>query len=306
MNKRKVSHRKNTPQRVALDKRLEHVVPQFSSFYIEEPKLVFGNGQVSVDPKAGLSEHGPVGWQNEPGKTIQIGLIGTGEGIQSFLSFLQNCQNRVTAGFNKRNKPLDPHTYPDFPGCNAGEMFRSHFVSNNNAFHRTLHEDLFTKALSASTEESRIKEIVALIVREIKALARLEPGPSVVVILLPRDVEHELAHVGAAMASRRSVASSKERFLARLMKDSKSGQGMLTLDFDTDDGKDVDGFWNIHHALKAHAMGFELPTQIIWESTLKEEQLSSVAWNLFTALYYKAGNIPWRLQLLPDNKHYSR
>ena len=74
---------------------------------------------------------------------------------------------------------------------------------------------------------------------------------------------------------------------------------MLTLDFDTDDGKDVDGFWNIHHALKAHAMGFELPTQIIWESTLKEEQLSSVAWNLFTALYYKCRKHPLAFAVAP-------
>lgn len=46
-----------------------------------------------------------------------------------------------------------------------------------------------------------------------------------------------------------------------------------------------------------------LPTQLIWERSLKGEQTSqdpaSIAWNLVTGLYYKAGNIPWEVEGLP-------
>jgi hypothetical protein len=31
---------------------------------------------------------------------------------------------------------------------------------------------------------------------------------------------------------------------------------------------------------------------------------ASIAWNLLTALYYKAGNRPWQLQMLPENACY--
>lgn len=41
-------------------------------------------------------------------------------------------------------------------------------------------------------------------------------------------------------------------------------------------------------------------TQLLWESTLRDPNLATIAWNIFTALYYKAGNSPWRLQTLPE------
>jgi hypothetical protein len=74
--------------------------------------------------------------------------------------------------------------------------------------------------------------------------------------------------------------------------------------FDTADESESSaqrGFYNLHHALKAHAMRSGLTTQVVWESTLRDPNLSSVAWNLLTALYYKAGNHPWRLQTLPED-----
>lgn len=74
--------------------------PLFRAFYLEEPKLVFANGGVSVDPKAGLNDFGPYGHQ--PGRVIKIGLVGTGKGIQAFRDFLRRAQGRLSPGLNKR------------------------------------------------------------------------------------------------------------------------------------------------------------------------------------------------------------
>jgi hypothetical protein len=287
-----------------LHKRLERVTPLFHSFYIEEPRLVFAGGNLSVDPKGGLEAYGPYGAEREGTKTIQIGVVGTATGIQDFANFLNTCQTPIKAGFNKRNKPLDPHTHPDFPGCDAAHTFRSRFASEHKAFQRTIHPEFFSQALRASDAEAKIRDVVSLLVVELEALNNLDPAPDVIVVLLPPDAEHEIAHVGAAMTRRKIPMSAKERFLARLKRDETSGQGLLTLSFDEDRPTEHVGFWNIHHAFKAHAMRFDIPTQLMWESTLRNEQLSSAAWNLFTALYYKAGNTPWRLQLLPDNTCY--
>lgn len=52
-------------------------------------------------------------------------------------------------------------------------------------------------------------------------------------------------------------------------------------------------------------MRYALPTQIVWESTLRGKTLTqdpaTMAWNFFTALYHKANNIPWQLEWLPDD-----
>lgn len=68
------------------------------------------------------------------------------------------------------------------------------------------------------------------------------------------------------------------------------------------------GGFDIHHALKAHAMRFALPTKIVWEDHLRGQGLTqdpaSMAWNFFTALYYKAGNVPWLIQHVPPNICY--
>jgi len=47
-----------------------------------------------------------------------------------------------------------------------------------------------------------------------------------------------------------------------------------------------------------------LPTQIVWESTLRGKNVTqdpaTMAWNLFTAIYHKANNVPWQLETLPE------
>lgn len=46
-------------------------------------------------------------------------------------------------------------------------------------------------------------------------------------------------------------------------------------------------------------MQYALPTQLVWESTLTRsrdtQDPATMAWNFFTAVYYKAGNVPWKL-----------
>src|SRR5260370_20520053 len=59
---------------------IEQAPPTFPSFFIPEPKLVFGDGDLSVDPRTGLAAFGPVasGLSNP---AIRVGIIGTGKGI---------------------------------------------------------------------------------------------------------------------------------------------------------------------------------------------------------------------------------
>jgi len=57
--------------------------------------------------------------------------------------------------------------------------------------------------------------------------------------------------------------------------------------------------WNFHDVLKAHCITARVPIQLIrpstWRGTSGVEDPATRAWNLITALYYKAGGKPWRL-----------
>jgi hypothetical protein len=293
------------PRRRLLDDLVRTNPPEFNAFYIEEPKLVFGDGALSVDPKAGLENYGPFGSKGAKANTVHIGVVGTGDGIQAFLGFLNTSQSRIHAGFNTRGKPLDPLCFPDFPGCSPDHTFRAKFETNLSHV-RVVPEEYFNHAAAEVNEQRRIEAVVKLFTDQIVAIADLEPGPDVVVLVMPPSVEAACAAIGAVFAKQRVRLSPQERFQRGMEREaSQTGQAMLALDFDTAERVDADiGFFNIHHALKAHAMQSGLTTQLMWESTFKDAHLASVAWNLFTALYYKAGNNPWRLQSLSDNTCY--
>ncbi len=57
----------------------------------------------------------------------------------------------------------------------------------------------------------------------------------------------------------------------------------------------TDGPFDLHDAVKAAAAQFGLSTQIITDEALRYRCRASVAWRLATALYAKAGWIPWKL-----------
>lgn len=274
--------------------------PGFRAFYIEEPKLVFASGGVSVDPKAGINDHGPYGYNQ--GQVVKIGLIGTGKGIQTFKDFLRVAHGKLSPGLNKRGKPLDPNTFPDFPGCSELLTYRANFVADNPSHQRIIPLDFFGRALAASNDQERIRQVVDLIVKQLQAIAALEETPDVVVIVLPSEVEEVCSGVGVPLSRQKTRLTPLQHLQRKHDRETqKTGQSFLDLEFDDPDGETSQtAYFNIHHALKAHAMGAGLSTQLVWESTFSNSNLASIAWNFFTALYYKAGNNPWRLQSLPD------
>lgn len=217
----------------------------------------------------------------------------------------QAARETVSPGLNTRGKTLDPHTNPDFPGWADGRTFGANFLCSTSVHQRSIHLEYFLNAISAAREEAKIKEVVRLVLKEVEALNNLEPAPDVIVAVLPPEVENQIAHVGAAMSRRRVTLSPRERFLKGVKADSDKGQITFDFGFDSEEEYEVNsGYWNFHHAFKAHAMKFAVPTQMVWQTTLHEQNQASVSWNLLTALYYKSGSSPWRLQTLPDTTCY--
>jgi hypothetical protein len=296
------------PKSPVMDVLIRQTTPTFESFFIEEPRLVFANAGLSVDPKEGLERFGPYEADKGANRVIRVGIIGSGIGIQTFAAYLEKCRGRVPAGFSGKGKPYDVLCFPDFPGCADDRSFRCSFVTETG-IQRIVPDEYFEHAVKPAQESARLQEVVELLTKEVAALADLESAPDVVVFVMPKMVEDECATVGAAFRGVKVKLTQGQKFERKLHKDLvNKGQSFLRMDFDLVDEGERHGFWNIHHALKAHCMKYGLPSQLIWQSTLTGEggtqDQASIAWNILTALYYKAGNRPWHLQTLAENTCY--
>lgn len=82
-----------------------------------------------------------------------------------------------------------------------------------------------------------------------------------------------------------SSALERSTWLSRLQDDEQTEEDFLKRD--------------LRHALKARAMADKLPIQIVTQRLLTDgpnsEAPATRAWNFCVGLYYKAGNVPWRL-----------
>lgn len=288
-----------------LDALIDKSPPAFGTLFIQEPKLVFGGNQTSVDSKTGIDRHGPYLTVNSP---IRIGVIGTGSGIDAFKEYLEKGRSRISPGRNARGRFYDSLAFPDFPGISATTSFRTEFVTDTN-LQRPIPEELFRKAVEPANVSTKLRQVVELVAKELAALADSEPGPNVVAVVMPPSVEKECATVGAAVRGTKLILTPAKKIERRFERErEKTGQEFFPFDFRESLEEGQKGFWNIHHALKAHAMRFALPTQIVWQDRLRgfgvTQDPASMAWNFFTALYYKAGNIPWLLQHVAPNTCY--
>lgn len=283
---------------------IETFSPTFEAFYIPEPKLVFAGGKASVDPKEGIDAYGPF-HKARAQKQVKIGIVGLGENIQSALILLQSWERRVSPGLNSKDRAYDPKCFPYFPGNSSDTGFCCEFVSEVG-LHRTLRERDFEEALKHQDAREKLRSIVDMFVKECEALDSLEDAPDVVLLCLPENLKKFFGPSGS-LSSKQIESSLPKKTNRKLIDEMElTGQLPIPLIFDSDPTDEaLEGHFNLHHALKARCMKFNFPIQYIWERTLKKDGLTqdpaSVAWNLSSALYYKAGNVPWQIQTMPDN-----
>lgn len=284
----------------ALLKRTQY---QFAASYCPEPRLRFAENQLSANPKRGIAGHGPLEeFKNRP--VIRVGVVGTPESIDHFSTYVASITGNVSAGTNARDKPFDPIVYPDFPGINPDAAFRVD-LRLEASHQRPISQKYLEQDLKPSSAVDQIKNVIARIGEELDVLGDLDPQPDVVTVVMPPFIQDACQHVGDEMRRRPAAALTPTEAFAKKMttEESKTSQGFFDFAFADDTPTGDVGFWNFHHALKAHAMRAGIPTQLIWERSLRGEQTTqdpaSIAWNLMTGLYYKAGNIPWEVEGLP-------
>lgn len=290
------------PAPVLWDELLRQSPSAFTVRHIPEPALSFRGGGRSVDPKTGIELFGPAALDHGPRGSIRAGVIGTGDTITQLHHWVDRARGRIDAGLNARGKPYDPFLAPAFPGFTADGAFGCD-VTFTDRLTVTLTQTQVERCLAAGTFEGRVRAAVELIAGHLSALADKGPPPDVVICAMPQAVEDACGRQANDPAVRRRAPRAdrvRERRAARdLLRGQRSLFDLLPAGED-DDGPEPTGFRSFRNALKAHAMRAKVATQLVWESTLggsrRLQDPATVAWNFFTALYFKAENMPWELR----------
>jgi hypothetical protein len=230
---------------------------------LEEPELEFGGGGRHVDIRFGIKDHGPFDLQAPKApKEVRIGLIGTAETVEGTSRWIEKCSQGIA-----QKESRQPNLFPAFPPVTSTSSFCSEFSTDPTR----------TRILSSNAIEAvgrvegialRIQRAAELFIKEIEFLVE-NSNHSVIMCALPLD-------------------------LLELLFEERTGPGRKDL----------------HHLMKARTMEFRIPIQLILPSTYDESKArkqkragtprplqveATRAWNIFSALYYKAGGTPWRL-----------
>lgn len=250
--------------------------------FLQEPELEFGSGR-HIDIKFGLMEHGPLDFENPLApKKIKLGIVGTSEAIEGVTKWLEKCRGGIPAKPSKR-----PNLFPRFPGFGEAAHLEADFVIDSQ-LQRPIPVRRFEDLCRGAKTDDKLKEIGELFLVELEYLSQTTTA-DVFICAFP-------------FALVEFLDQDEDEIISPDQDEDENIEG---------EGVHVPSKLILHDYLKAKAMRFRKPTQIIRPGTYDErkrlkrrhpsgdrKQLqdeATRAWNLYTALYYKAGGAPWRL-----------
>jgi hypothetical protein len=263
----------------------------------DEPQLEFYGGQALDHPRDGLTLFGPVDSHgiSKP-RHVRLGLIGTQAGIQAFSSFLSVLRKPILS--DERYADV---LWPHFPGFE--EAFHSLLPDEAN-----WHEIVDLRSLEGAALQgdpyARVFGVTALYLDAVRRMKRTDVVCDVLVLVVPDFVWTNCRPKSRVRAALGKSLSKSTVTLRRQMDDLFDGYSSDQYEYSLD----------FRRQIKARVMEFDVPIQIIRESTLGlsspkfgERQLTPLsdrAWNIGTALYYKSGGKPWKLNGARDGVCY--
>lgn len=266
---------------------------------LPEPDLNFRYGQPMIDPRDGLSIFGPfdTDMSSHPSSII-YGVIGTNDGLEKFRKFTQIITSPILTDM----KEYDYKNWPHFPGFEA--TYECKFPDIPAFTYEVVKGQLLNEVKNYDAHK-RASKLVEMYLEGFDIAAKRDENLGVMFCIVPDIVWkycRPLSKVEEGIGER---ISAKERKLRRKGKD-------LFGSYNPDDYRRSVDF---RRQLKARAMSYGVPIQIIKESTLalhagedtntsKDSPRSAVAWFLSTAIYYKTGGKPWRLGTARDGVCY--
>ncbi len=266
-----------------------------------EPRLRFGHEQLLEDPKDGLMLFGPA----EKLHGIHYGVIGTPDGIRQFEAWASKLKQAVPAD----SKVTSSITYPGFE-----TLFRTAWDDAPRVKIEIDPEQLRSK-VNLTDAHQRVFDTVELFSAPIIRWVKEEDAKAALwFVVVPEEVWklcRPRSTISKAEGIQPDVALSHAKAIELL------GEPDLFDDANTAAGKHL--FENhFHNQLKAKLLGCEAITQLVRQTTIapleyltskgersrKMQDDATVAWNLTTGIYYKAGAKPWTLADIRDGVCY--
>lgn len=270
----------------------------FKLAILDEPQLEFRYNQRMQDPHDGLSLLGPFDFDSPSHpESITYAVIGTPKGIELFerWSYLMSKPS-ITA------EEDNPILWPSFPGFDAafGSKWQnltawSYPIERTNLLENTRSNDPYKRAY----------QVVNKYLNGLRIGRKRDEVFDIFICIVPDEV-----YTNCRIKSR--VPDGIGPKISKRELDLKTrGQIDIFDSFEVDQYRLSNDF---RRQIKARAMSYGVPIQIIRESTLTTiknksqiRQITSMSdrmWNLSTALYYKAGGKPWRLSTARDGVCY--
>ncbi|NET10483.1 MAG: hypothetical protein F6K16_38450 [Symploca sp. SIO2B6] len=143
-------------------KPLELKIPQISTQFFDEPKLLFAKGGVHTNPQLGITLYGPRSlYTSRHKQEVHIGFIGTEEAIEKARNFYMNLAEGIP----------DDNNQIDFPGCKIDRGFRCELRIDDNLFESITRKEILD-ILDVRRQEERFNSCVELLKRKLELLTQ--------------------------------------------------------------------------------------------------------------------------------------
>ncbi len=229
--------------------------------HLAEPDLQFADDRRHVDPRVGLADYGPPDYRTpEAPKSVRLGVLGESQDVAACLDWLTSAMSGLR-GKESQYRNL----FRSFPTCGEDGPLRCDFSIVDSLVHPIPRKDV-TAALNLAEPEATI-QLARLYTDHLRSMSE-SASADVILCVKPS---------GMTVAEEAKVPPGGPRAP------------------------------EFHDLLKAKAMGASTHTQVVTEtlwtgkktakrgSSSPAQDAATRAWNLFPALYYKAGGTPWRL-----------
>jgi hypothetical protein len=265
---------------------------------LPEPTIEFGLHQRLHDPHDGLALFGPFDAASgvHP-KSVTYAAVGTPEGLSAFRAWSHMMRGAAVADPLRDQvgrRPLNETLWPAYPG------FEAAFLSTwpeSAVWEKQLDRAELLRLASDADPNKRAFGVVNSYLDVVETALRGDARPVVIVCIVPEEVWLNCRPESRVVGAIGDRITPSERSVRR------AGQTNL---FDSYDPEQYRLSVDFRRQMKARVMEYEVPIQIVRETTLRLgprtsdnprllTPLPDRAWILSTALYYKAGAKPWKL-----------
>lgn len=288
------------------------ILIKIEAIYLEEENLVFGGMHEEKDPRLGLKYFGPFHYLTESlsVEKIRLGIVGDKSTIEKAKKIVDIISNPIEN--DERNKWL----FPPFPGMSKDTKFHCSIELSEN-WKEIILEDEISRLMKIIDTNERIGAAVELYYDKIENILIYEDNPPDVVLgMVPHDIEE---FCGISERTRGAKTPKPTPLEIQIQKFKEQNQSFLSKwGVSVEEEKPKFKCYDFRNALKGKIMDFRspVPIQLLRESTCDailnyergkigtRQDPASFAWNLSTALYYKANGKPWRLAKLRQDTCY--